>query len=195
VYFVERSVQDAGFDDTYFDFVYCTGVLHHTSGPLGGLIELCRILKLGGKILVNLYNSVSFPPLEARRRIAKFLGGDNFDIRVVWGQHLFPLTTRRLLKGEWNDPKSPLYDYFAIPYQTMHSIGQVPGWFGQIGLLYIGSFPPAHLADNPVMFAHEAYECIEKKFQKSLFRHLRRFGRLKEIQCNRPGLCCNCWFG
>ena len=164
VYFEKRSVLDTQFEDNRFNFVYCTGVLHHTADPFGGLKELTRIVRPGGKILVSFYNSYGFLPRELRRQIAKYLGGEDLQKRVLWGRRLFPFTTRRLEKGDRNDFESALYDYFAIPHQSLHSVQEVVSWFDQLGLTYTGGFPPVSWNDNIAMFRERDYQSVESNF-------------------------------
>jgi SAM-dependent methyltransferase len=188
VHFEKRSVLRTGFPDAGFDFIYCTGVLHHTADPFGGLAELCRVLRPGGKILISLYNSLGFLPREARRRVARWLGGEDIDQRVLWGRRCFPFISRRLIKGNRNDAQSALYDYFAIPHESLHSIGEVLAWFDRLGLEYIGSFPPARLDDYPAMFAAEAYKSVEPEFQSRVRFTLARVGSAKVLRRRRPGI-------
>jgi ubiquinone/menaquinone biosynthesis C-methylase UbiE len=46
------SVLDCPFEDEYFDFTHCSGVLHHTTDPFLGINELCRVTKPGGMIYI-----------------------------------------------------------------------------------------------------------------------------------------------
>jgi SAM-dependent methyltransferase len=184
--FEKRSVLQTGFPDASFDLVYCTGVLHHTPDPFGGLTELYRVLRPGGKVLISLYNRFGFLPREARRRVARFIGGADLDRRVLWGRRLFLLTAARLAKAERNDPQAALYDYFAIPHETLHSIGEVLGWFDRLGLEYTGSFPPAQLGDYPATFAREEYRSIEKEFQSRVNLLLGRLGSARAMRRERP---------
>jgi SAM-dependent methyltransferase len=188
VRFEKRSVLQTGFPDASFDFVYCTGVLHHTPAPFDGLKELCRVLRPDGKVLVSLYNSFGFFPREVRRRAARFFGGNDLDRRVLWGRRLFPFTARKLVKGDRNDSQSALYDYFAIPHETLHSVGVVLGWFDQLGLEYMGSFPPTCLGDYAAMIACEEYRSVEKEFQSHLRRMLARPDTAKKMRRERPGV-------
>jgi 2-polyprenyl-3-methyl-5-hydroxy-6-metoxy-1,4-benzoquinol methylase len=187
VVFEKRSVLDTGFADSTFDFVYCTGVLHHTPDPFSGLRELTRVLRPGGKILISLYTSSGFLLREARRQVAKAIGGEELRRRVLWGSRLFPFTARRLIKGERNDSQSALYDYFGIPHETLHSIGQVLGWFDRLGLEYTGTFPPARIGDYPAMFAHREYSSVETEFQSRLGELFRLFTKPATLTPEPPG--------
>ena len=42
------NVLDIPYDDNFFDFVFCSGVLHHTTDFFNGLSELARVTKHGG---------------------------------------------------------------------------------------------------------------------------------------------------
>ncbi len=53
------SLHDAEYPNKFFDFITLNNVLEHMSNPLEILIECGRILKKGGKILVNVPNSTS----------------------------------------------------------------------------------------------------------------------------------------
>ena len=49
------SVLEIPYPDESFDFVFCDGVLHHTTGPERGFSELVRVLKPGGEIVMGVY--------------------------------------------------------------------------------------------------------------------------------------------
>ena len=51
----EASVLEIPFRDNKFDYVVCSGVIHHTPDPFRGFQELVRVLKPGGKIFLSVY--------------------------------------------------------------------------------------------------------------------------------------------
>lgn len=55
VVFEEASVFDLPYPDESFDFVCCSGVLHHTPDPGRGLHELTRVLRSEGRLYLLLY--------------------------------------------------------------------------------------------------------------------------------------------
>ena len=57
VTFYEGNVHSLPFGDASFEFVFCNGVLHHTSSIAKGLKELSRVLKPGCKAFLYLYAS------------------------------------------------------------------------------------------------------------------------------------------
>ena len=48
------SVLNCPFEDEYFDFIHCSGTLHHTTNPFLGIKELYRVTKTGGMIYLML---------------------------------------------------------------------------------------------------------------------------------------------
>lgn len=49
------SVLSLPYPDNTFDFTHCEGVLHHTTNPMKGLAELCRVTKPGGMVLITIH--------------------------------------------------------------------------------------------------------------------------------------------
>ena len=49
VEYLQASALELPFPDNSFDFVFCNGVLHHTTNPLQGIREMYRVMKLGGQ--------------------------------------------------------------------------------------------------------------------------------------------------
>jgi ubiquinone/menaquinone biosynthesis C-methylase UbiE len=76
VLFQQGSVLDLPFPDSTFDFVCCSGVLHHTPAVDRGLFEIHRVLKPGGSAYLLLYGSGGmFWPLNyLLRALARVLG-------------------------------------------------------------------------------------------------------------------------
>src|SRR3989344_398319 len=49
VEYQKASALELPFADNSFDFVFCNGVLHHTTDPLKGIQEMYRVMKIGGE--------------------------------------------------------------------------------------------------------------------------------------------------
>jgi ubiquinone/menaquinone biosynthesis C-methylase UbiE len=60
VEFRESHVHQLPFADESFDFVFCNGVLHHTSFIERGLAELARVVKRSGAAFLYLYGAGGF---------------------------------------------------------------------------------------------------------------------------------------
>lgn len=64
------------FDDQQFDVVLCIGVFGYIDDVVGALLEIRRVLRPGGLLLIsvrNPYNSVIFDPVEAAFKLARKL--------------------------------------------------------------------------------------------------------------------------
>ncbi len=84
VVFEQASALGLPFEDGSFDFVCCSGVLHHTTDGDRGLDELTRVLSPGGKLYLLLYGSggLRWAASGALRPIAQGLGYDFMDRAV-----------------------------------------------------------------------------------------------------------------
>ena len=83
------------FPDAEFDFVCCSGVLHHTTSVARGFSEIYRVLKPGGSLYLLLYGAggVFWPLNYVMRAFASLLGSDEMERCVVAAG--FPANTRR----------------------------------------------------------------------------------------------------
>ncbi len=81
VSFQQASVLDLPFPNAEFDFVCCSGVLHHTPAVERGLREICRVLKPGGSSYFLLYGAggVFWPSNYVLRALAGVLGKDEVE--------------------------------------------------------------------------------------------------------------------
>ncbi len=120
---VKASVLDLPFRDGAFDFVHCSGVLHHTPSPERGFRELVRALKQGGLLSVGVYGKgglinwfISLGRILVRpipMRLA---------MRIL---SILPLS--RIIVAD-------ILDYLYVPVQSRHTEDEVRGWFAQEGV-------------------------------------------------------------
>jgi ubiquinone/menaquinone biosynthesis C-methylase UbiE len=75
---ITGSVMALPFPDQTFDFSLCCAVLHHTSDPLRGLREVCRVTKSGGSIFVNTQGTGGLMKAITRAAHDLYLGDENF---------------------------------------------------------------------------------------------------------------------
>jgi SAM-dependent methyltransferase len=125
-----------------FDFVFCNGVLHHTSDPVGGFRNLVRITKPGGRLIIGLYNRYGRLMLLARRRVVALLsrldpGAKDRAIR------------KQLTTHDSDDAKRNTWyaDQYEHPHESTHTVAEVLEWFRNNGVSYVSSFPKIELFD------------------------------------------------
>jgi SAM-dependent methyltransferase len=126
--------------ESTFDFVFCNGVLHHTSDPYGGFRKLVRVAKPGGRIIVGLYNRYGRLMLLARRRVVSLLS--RFDPEARDRAIRKQLTTH-----DSDDAKRHSWyaDQYEHPHESTHTVAEVLRWFGENGIRYVSSFPNVEL--------------------------------------------------
>ena len=73
------------FDDNYFDYVYCRGVMHHVEDPFQVCREVERVLKPGGRFLV-----IKEHVANTDEELAEFLRIHPLN-HLYGGEHAFPL--------------------------------------------------------------------------------------------------------
>ena len=95
VNFEKASALDLPFADGSFDFVFSSGVLHHTTNPDRGLDELTRVLRPGGYLYLMLYGGggLRWAASMAVRPCAQELGVDFIDEAI--GKTRLPANNRR----------------------------------------------------------------------------------------------------
>lgn len=145
VEFINGSVLELPFADRLFDIVHSSGVLHHTPDPYGGFREVVRVLKPGGVVIVCLYNRYADWLYHIEKGLVCFLAGDDLDRRVQVSKRLFGFRERKLAARENIDLETRLYDKYAHPQASAHSIGEVLGWFRKNGVEFRGVYPPLNL--------------------------------------------------
>ncbi|MFB3854938.1 MAG: class I SAM-dependent methyltransferase [Vicinamibacterales bacterium] len=124
VRFVEENLLALSFPSASFDFVYCTGVLHHTADPHRAFLELVRVLRPGGRLYVGiygrggLYNEALLPALKLAGRIVP--------------RSAAALVTR--LAPSLSRPSSSLLDAMYAPIEVHYRRNEVENWFDGTGI-------------------------------------------------------------
>jgi SAM-dependent methyltransferase len=136
VEFERANVLDWDQPSESFDYVFCNGVLHHTSDPYGGFRNLVAITRPGGRIVVGLYNRYGRSMLRVRRRVVRLISrvdptAKNRAIR------------RQLVELEEDEAKRHTWyaDQYEHPHESAHTVAEVLGWFRENGVEYVSSLP------------------------------------------------------
>ena len=162
--FRRHSVLELDLPDSSFDIVYSYGVLHHTGDPYKGFQNMVRVCKPGGVVIVSVYNSYSRYILRQKQRLLAWIAGDDIEKRCKWGKILFPITARKLMLRAHDESDAVLYDQFAIPHESLHTVGEILGWLRDNDLEYLGAFGPLRVRDHIHAAALPDYEKFETTF-------------------------------
>jgi len=140
VRFQRENFLELSLPDKSFDFVFCNGVLHHTSDPCRGFRHLVRVTRPGGFLVIGLYNKYGRLMLHVRRRV------------VRWRLRFDPKARDRalekqLVKLENDSEKRRTWwaDQYEHPHESVHTVDEVLDWFRRHGVSYVSSFPKAEL--------------------------------------------------
>lgn len=163
--FRRMDVLKLDLEDDSFDYSYSVGVLHHTGDPARGFREICRVTRPGGVVIVSLYSSFSRLRLRWKQALCRLLGGDDVDRRARIGRRLF-FNTMRKMNQRYHETNYELisYDVFGFPHESLHSAGEVLGWFDECGIDYLGSFAPLRMRDYLYAFALPEYREFRSTF-------------------------------
>ena len=144
--FVNADIFDDIFNDKTFDFIWTSGVLHHTKNPKLAFDIISKYLKKNGYILVGLYNKYGRARTLFRRILYKYFGQSIL--------MLLDPTLRKIKKDNDNQIKAWIRDQYEHPIESLHTLDEVLKWFDDNNIEFINSIPQCN---------------IEKKNEKTLF--------------------------
>lgn len=133
VQFVETDLCRPGLRAGAFDFVYASGVLHHTPNPRASFARVAALARPGGIIVIGLYNAFARIPLRLRRFVARMS-------RYRWIP-FDPVLRER--DGEPARREAWLRDQYQHPEEHRHTLGEVQNWFNENGVEYVRAYPSA----------------------------------------------------
>lgn len=156
--FVQMNLFRPIFADQSFDFVLCTGVLHHTHDPFAGFRSISRLVRLGGYIVIGLYNRFGRIWTDIRRAIFHLSG------------NRFLFLDPYLARADVDESKKRIWfaDQYMNPHESRHTIDEVLEWFDETGFEFVNSIP------KPTPFARfSQYEALfETNRRRSRLEHL-----------------------
>lgn len=139
VRFVQTDLHHPGLQESSFDVVFSSGVVHHTPNPRAAFRALVRLARPGGMIVLGVYNAVARIPLRLRRVVARATG-----FRWIPGDPV--------LRDRENEPARRdawLRDQYRHPEEHRHTLAEVQRWFAENGVEYLRAYPSALLDDEP----------------------------------------------
>jgi len=139
VLFFNADIFDDPIKAESFDFVWCSGVLHHTVDSRKGFAIISKWIKPKGMIILGLYNSYGRLRTNFRQVIYKLTGKSKFGEKLV--RIMDPYLRKRL-----NQEKDMAWfrDQYEHPVERKHSLDEVLGWLDENGIEFLGSIPSAN---------------------------------------------------
>tara|TARA_B100000780_G_scaffold227286_1_gene166568 strand:+ start:2006 stop:2944 length:939 start_codon:yes stop_codon:yes gene_type:complete len=141
--FVVGDLFDDPFREEFFDYVWCSGVLHHTENPRKGFGIICRWLKKDGYIIVGLYNRFGRLRTAGRQWLWSLLGKGKVARYMIY--KLDPILRGR---GSVQQKTSWFRDQYEHPVESCHTISEVLRWFETENIEYISSIPSSNAAPD-----------------------------------------------
>ena len=140
--FVQGDLFLDPFEPGTFDVVWCSGVLHHTSNPKAGFKIISKWGKKGGLIILGLYNRYGRLRTVFRQKLFRLLGRSRLARRLVY---LLDPVLRQSISKEKKD--AWFQDQYEHPVESLHTIGEVLGWFEEEGIEFVTAIPRADYQD------------------------------------------------
>jgi ubiquinone/menaquinone biosynthesis C-methylase UbiE len=132
VHFIQGNIFAMPIQDSSFDVLICSGVLHHTPDPREGFRRLLRLTKPGGHIIVGLYNSYARIPTGVRQKIFS-----------IGGRKAFRFLDAHLRRKDVDESKKAVWfaDQYQNPHESWHSVDEILGWFDTENVRFLSGVP------------------------------------------------------
>jgi SAM-dependent methyltransferase len=145
VSFINADIFDDVFEEKVFDFVWCSGVLHHTKDPYGGFEIIQKSLKSNGYIFIGLYNKYGRCRTFIRQVLYKFFGPGLIMLLDPYLRSLDKKTAQAKINA-W------LQDQYQHPVEKSHTFDEVLNWFDAHDIEFINSIPSIDSLDKDISF-------------------------------------------
>lgn len=135
--FIQMDLFDIAELNRQFEYVWCSGVLHHTNQPKLGFIELAKLVKPQGLIFIGLYNHISRLRTVIRQKVFSLLGGKDLSYKFV--SMLDPYA--RACADQPRKLRAWINDQYKHPIESLHSMNEVNNWFKENSFELVGCIP------------------------------------------------------
>ncbi|MDH3229829.1 MAG: class I SAM-dependent methyltransferase [Alphaproteobacteria bacterium] len=164
-----RLEDASGLNET-FDFIACSGVLHHLPDPAAGLAALEGVLDIDGVIFVMLYGRYGRAPVYMMQELFRILGAtDQSDADVALVKATLPLLSQehplRTYAKRSTDMKfdAGLVDLFLHKQDRPYSVGEIMKLTADASLVFQAWVEPMYYnPDGRVTENHPLYHRLEQ---------------------------------
>lgn len=147
VHFINADIFKNPIKASVYDYVWSSGVLHHTKNSKEGFLIISEWLKPSGIIIIGLYNKYGRFWTNIRQFLFKILGSKSL------ARHVIKFLDPNLRKSRSKEQEDAwIIDQYAHPIERSHTLDEVLGWFSEAGIDYIGSIPDANLDGTYIGF-------------------------------------------
>ncbi len=148
--FCRGDILDEIFQENSFDFIWCSGVLHHTKNAKKGFNQLIKYLKKDGMIVIGLYNTYGRIWTNLRRFLYNIFGE-----KIIY--YTDPVL-KKIIKNNKSDNKkinSWIRDQYKHPLEKTYTLEDVLKWFKNNNIKFINSLPQCDFSENNNDFFEE----------------------------------------
>jgi SAM-dependent methyltransferase len=168
--FVNADIFDDVLQNEVFDFVWCSGVLHHTKDPYAGFKIIQKSLKTNGYIFIGLYNKYGRFRTFMRQSLYKIFGKRVIMLMDPYLRSLNQRTAERKINS-W------IRDQYEHPVEKNHTFDQVLDWFDNHNIEFVNSIPSIDW-DNNANFFDQSNSGRGNIFLRTLAQTSMIFGKL-----------------
>ena len=129
--FSRMDLRNIELNESNFDMLICSGVLHHIENPRPIFHNLCKLVKKNGTIIIGLYHPWGRTSTHIRQKIFKITGG-----KMRW-------IDPRIRSENWtNERKNTWFrDQYEHPYERDYSHKKLLAWFREEDVSFLDSIP------------------------------------------------------
>ena len=145
VYFVNADIFEDVLMDETFDFVWSSGVLHHTDDPYRGFKIIQKSLKVNGYMFIGLYNRYGRFRTFVRQKLYKIFGKKLIMILDPYLRSLDKDSSQKKIES-W------IRDQYEHPVEKSHTFDEVLNWFDENNIEFINSIPSINASGTSLYF-------------------------------------------
>ncbi len=136
--FIKADIMNLSFPDSFFDIIYCEGVLHHTPNPKKAFMELARVNKDRLYIMVyskrNIFMLIRkyFIVYKYHYSIIKLISLI-FALFIYIPINILNYFSKYNRKFTIKSLEFLIFDYLSPKYQSIHTFEEIEKWYKEAG--------------------------------------------------------------
>lgn len=168
VKFILADIFDDVIKDETFDYIFCSGVLHHTKNTEEAFKILSKYLKKDGYFVLGLYNSFGRFRTIFRQYIYKYISKD-------LAKFLDPYL-RGINDQDSEKYKAWLRDQYIHPVERCHTYDEVIQWFKENDIDILNFIPSKFINDEDDYFAKAEIGNYFERIFEQVFMNFTKLG-------------------